>query len=164
MTDETADVTTALPGRKPEPLRLSWDSSILIAFLNGEPAGAGGADVVNAVDAGQATLISSAVVVAEVLRPKYDAATLALYDRAFGLPGVEVVNVDADLARFAADLRAECPRSEKGRTLQVADAIILATAVRHTDVLYARDRHLLRLNGHALTGGLTIIELPPAAA
>ena len=117
-----------------------------------------------AVDAGRASLIFSAVVIAEVLRPKYDAATLALYDRAFDLPGVRVVDVDPDLARFAADLRAGCPKTEKGRTLKAADAIVLATAVRHADVLYARDHHLLRLNGHALTGGLTIIPLPPAAA
>ena len=142
------------------PLRVCWDSSVLVAVLNGEPSARRCGETLEAVAAGRAELLFSAVVLAEVLRSRYTTEELALIDRAFDLPNVRIVDLDAGLARFAAAIRGECYAERPKRKLKTPDAIILATAVAHGDVLYTGDRHLLNLAGRSFVGDLTIIEPP----
>ena len=146
-----------------------WDSSVLLALMNGEPDAAGCESLLGAVAAGRAELVFPTVVVAEVLWARYPAGVRAAVDRVFALPGVRVIALDVGLARRAADLRAAPPvvkpaGGRKPRTLGVADGIIAVTAAAHADALYTADVHLLRLAGHPLLGGLTITHPPPGAA
>ena len=132
-----------------------------LGYFNGEPAAAGCARLVEAVAAGRAELLLSTVVVAGLLRPKYGEAELQVIDAFFDMPGVRLVPVDVSIARRAAGLRAACLHGEPPRKLKTPDAIILATALSHADVLYTTDRHLKRLAKEPLAGDLTITG-PPA--
>ncbi len=145
----------------PRPLRLCWDSSVLLGYLNGEPAAAGCLRFIEAISAGRAELLLSTVVVAELLRPKYGEEELRVVDAFFNTSGVRLIPVDVEVARKAADLRAACLAGDPPRKLKTPDALILATALRHADVLYTTDRHLRRLAGGPLAGDL-IIAKPPA--
>ena len=80
----------------------------------------------------------------------------------FGLPGVRVADVTADLARSAAAMRAVCFAERPKRKLKTPDAVILATAARHADALYTGDKKLLKLAGRSFLGDLTVAK-PPAS-
>ena len=143
------------------PLRVSWDSSVLIAYLNGEPAGRRCLEVVSAVEAGRVELTFSVVVLAEVLRPRHTPGELAVVDRLFSSPGVILADVTPEIARLASAMRAECFAERPKRRLKTPDALILAAAVRRCDVFYTLDRKLLKLKGRLFLRGLSVSK-PPA--
>ena len=147
--------------RLPAPLRVSWDTSVLIAFLNGEPAGRRCLEVVTAVEAGRVELTFSVIVLAEVLRPRHTPEALAVIDGLFASPGVVLADVTPEIARLASALRAECSAERPSRKLKTPDALILATAVLRCDAFYTLDKKLLRLAGRSFVGDLAVAE-PPA--
>ena len=143
------------------PLRVAWDTSVLVAFLNGEPAGRRCLEVVAAVEAGQVELTLSVIVLAEVLRPKHSAEALAVVDGLFASPGVVLADITPAVARLASAMRAECFAERPARKLKTPDALILATAARRCDAFYTLDKKLLKLAGRSFIGDLAVAE-PPA--
>lgn len=102
------------------------------------------------VEAGQATIIVSAITEAEILvRPMMDENEDAIERIADLLSedGIDVVEVDRAIARRAARLRAAAKRTGSA-PLKLPDAMIVATALdARCDLVIGNDRQWTKLEG-----------------
>jgi len=101
------------------------------------------------VEAGQATVVISAVSEAELLVLPMVEQDEAAIERILDLlseNGVDVVEVDRAIARRAAQLRAVARRAGR-RSLKLPDAMVIATALeRGCDVVVGNDREWQKLD------------------
>ena len=129
----------------------SWDSSVLLKWINGEvePADtvAGIADVVSKVDQGKCYLVFSQLIRVEALANRAGQSIRGKVEEALQRENVVVADVDSRIARKAAEIREYCARLEPARNVKTPDAIHLATAIVHAaDELHIQDGQIENLS------------------
>lgn len=111
--------------------RVLLDTSVLISWIRGEPAAARIAGALNMIDRGEAQLVESVLVLAEVYKQSTAAskserdqqdAKLATIRAKLESREVELLDVTAPVARRATEYRRQF-------SLKTPDAVLLATAV-----------------------------------
>lgn len=135
---------------KIETKRVLLDSSALIAWINGEPAAGRIAGLIDMIDRGDAQLVESVLVLAEVYKRSTASdkaerhrqnAKLSLIRARLESRDVALLDVTAPVARKATEYRVN-------HNLKVADATHLATAVlNRCDWLVTLDRDFPQLDG-----------------
>ena len=114
----------------------------------------------DAVAAGDARLVLSTVVLAEIIPSRsLDGVGDALEEFILA-PGVTLAPADERIARRASAVREAGHAERPERKLRTPDALILATAILHADVLHSADRHMLAVGGGPVVGGFPIT--PPS--
>ena len=141
--------------------RVSWDSSVLLDWLESSAAGAPdpGDATAAAVSRGEATLVLSAIIFSEVLPTRSPAGVFDNFEALLAGPNVEVVTVTEEIARRAATIRDAGLSEPRRRKIKTPDAVIVATALAAADELHTTDYRLRQLSGHETAGGL-LIRLP----
>lgn len=139
-------------------IRYCWDSCVFIAILSDEERPndelVALRDVVDAVDRGQVSMITSTIVQAEVLDVVEDPDKAARFRHLMNLPNVTEESVTHGIARDAGEMRLALRGKQK---LQTADAIFIATALVHKcNSLQTYDDKLLNLSGRQEVKGLAI--------
>jgi predicted nucleic acid-binding protein len=120
--------------------RVALDADVVIGFL--DPSDAQHERAIAELEAhltGGDDLLIGATVYAEVIVGPLRNGTDAQVDEFLGAIGAHMVDVDRDLARRAAQLRA------RNRTLRLPDALSLATALVGRAELLTLDRSLRRI-------------------
>ena len=110
----------------------------------------------DAVRAGRARLILSAIVLAEYLPARTPSADAAEIDRLLIEPQVSVEPVTVPLAKGASALREAGFAGRPPRRLKTPDALVLVTAAAAADRLHSPDPHVRGFDGHPLLGGLPV--------
>jgi predicted nucleic acid-binding protein len=102
------------------------------------------------VEAGQATIVISAITEAELLVRPMQLANEEAIERIADLlseDGIEVIEVDRAIARRSAMIRAAQLRSGR-KSLKLPDAMIVATAFdAHCDVIVGNDKDWQKIEG-----------------
>ena len=119
--------------------------------------------VADAVAAGDVELVLSTVVLAEIIIARSPPGVGPAVEALAVAPGVRLVDVDVTVARRASLSRGTGLAEEPSRKLRTPDALILATAVLHADVLHSNDGHLLAVGGRPIVGGLPVTPAAPPA-
>lgn len=127
-----------------------WDTSVLLALLMGGEDNRTPEEVIGlraAVDdisSGRATLVTSALIFAEVLPGAMGPQRYEIFERFFERENVEVYEVSAAIARSAGDVRRRA--TEQGWKLAAEDALFIATALAaRSEALHTFDTDQLRL-------------------
>ena len=138
--------------------RISWDSSVLLDWLESCAAGASdpGDATAEAVSRGEAVLVLSAAVLAEVLPDRSPPGVFEQFEVLLGGANVEVVPVTEAIAKRAALIRDAGLSEPQQRKIKTPDALIVATALRAADELHTTDYRLRQISGHPTAGGLSI--------
>ncbi len=141
--------------------RYCWDSSVFIALLTGEERPeeekAGLLEVADLVERGEAIIVTSSLVRAEVLGDSSTPTVRSALDALFRRPQFVSLDVNATIGERAARLRESLRR--EGRRLASADAIFVATALAFlADALHTFDDRLLHLSGSPLVDALVICK------
>ncbi|MBI2301805.1 MAG: type II toxin-antitoxin system VapC family toxin [Armatimonadetes bacterium] len=128
-----------------------WDTSVFLAVLKGEAARGASFDaaveLLRRVEAGEAVIVTSEVMVAEVVPFHYTPEKLADFRKWLGREHLVVRGVDRAVSRAAADLRGGCLRRGV-HCPKLADALHIATALLHrhqVDAVHAFDDHFPRV-------------------
>lgn len=127
-----------------QPLKLYWDSCNFIALLNQDPEWEACQTVLVEADKGEVRIIVSALVLAEVVRPRGAASPLSRYHRElirrfFERESIVMRTLDRHIAEKAQELSWEFG-------LHPRDAIHMATAIStECDYFETTDRHFLSL-------------------
>lgn len=141
--------------------RYCWDSCVFIAILSAETRShdelVALRDVVDAVDRGHVSMVTSTIIQAEVLDAVRDTARASRFRHILDLPNVLEESVTPGIGRRAGEIRLALRRQQ--RKLQAADAIFVATALVHKCVsLQTYDEQLLNLSGRPEVHGLAITK------
>jgi predicted nucleic acid-binding protein len=115
--------------------------------------------VAQEIESREADFVVSTIVIAEMLDVIDDSGLAAAFNGFLQRPNVVVFNVDAQVARLTAELRAEWRRTSTAehRNIKTPDAIVLATAILGgADVLHTFEPKLLRFSGTPLVSNLAI--------
>jgi predicted nucleic acid-binding protein len=132
------------------------DAGVLIGGVDAEdPHAASAADALRAADERGDSLVLPASAYAEVLlRPsRSGAAAVSRVDHALELMAIDVVVIDGPTARVAASLRAH------HRSLQLPDALVIATAIQLTaDHLLTTDARWRSLRQLGFQGSLMVLR------
>lgn len=141
-----------------------WDTCVFLALLRQETD----KDIANLlavaaeIETGQADLIISTIVLAELLELIADNTLAEQFNGFCRRPNVMLANVDPRIARKAARLRwlAKAPDERNHiKKLHTPDAIILATAIIHeATALHTYDPDLLRFNVTDLANNIPILQ------
>lgn len=159
----------------PKP-RYYWDACIFIAWITDEKVPPrqpgemeGLAEIVDEVDRGQSTLVTSAITLTEVLESTLTTDQRQQFELAMKRPSTVVMNVDTRVGQLSSDIRDHYRRQRI--SVKTPDALHLASAIlARVDVLHSFDPDLLRLDGnvagHQLAirkplGRQTVIRLEP---
>jgi predicted nucleic acid-binding protein len=145
-----------------------WDTCLFVSWLADEQRPSGEMDgvreVISRVKKRDASLVTSALTLAEVLPSKYPTGVYNLFDDLLKRTTIRVVSVDRKIAKMAGDLRAHYEK--EGKNLTTPDAIHLATAIIngvtefHTfDNGKKKGLGLLSLNGNV--GGHKLVICKP---
>lgn len=134
-------------------MRQYWDANLFLLRLNDHAVHAPTIDYLfGLAQSGAHPILTSEISVVEVayaareqIEPAVRGDTLAAIDALlFGSQGVELIPIDAELLREARDLVREAAFDSARRSLQAADAIHLAAALRgRADVFFTFDTRLL---------------------
>jgi len=138
----------------PKP-RCYWDACIFIAWITDErvpPRQAGEmeglAEIVDEIDRGLSTLVTSAITLTEVLASTLTAEQRQRFELTMKRPTTVVMNVDMRVGQLSSDIRDHY--RQLGLRLKTPDAIHLASAIlAKADVLHTFDPDLLRFDGNA---------------
>ncbi|MBN1461308.1 MAG: type II toxin-antitoxin system VapC family toxin [Armatimonadetes bacterium] len=113
-----------------------WDTTVFLALVQNEERPEGEMQGVRAVaklvDDGKATLITSALTFAEILRAKCGDEAFQTFRRLFDRSNVKAISADHRIAVLAGQLRdhyIRLPQNDGYRKLRTPDAIHVATAV-----------------------------------
>jgi len=128
-----------------------WDASVFIAWIKDEkrdPEEVAGLDaVVGQVDAKRVVLVTSAVILCEVLVGDLDEASTERFSRLFDRPTIEMYDVTRQVAKRAGEIRQGCRRSGI-KCPRTPDAIHIATAsILGATEIHSFDALFLDLNG-----------------
>lgn len=142
--------------------KFCWDACLFIAHLNGEvrteEEAAGMREVLEMIRTGKAHIITSAVVLSEVLNRAADAVRAR--DKLHAMlarPGFTVVDANLAIATKAGEFRERVNSPGSPYMLKRNDAIYAATAALYrVDALHTFDPDLLNLNGSPLVDGLIV--------
>lgn len=111
--------------------RLYWDSCVFIAWLQDEARAPGEmegvAEMVRAVDKGQAIIVTSVLTTTEILESKLTDAQCAKLHKVFKRPELQKVACDDRVATKGREIRDYYQR--RGQKLLTPDSIHLATAI-----------------------------------
>lgn len=146
----------------PKP-KYCWDACLFIAHLMNEERAedetAGMREVLQAVSAGRALIITSAVVLTEVLnRPGDGQNARDKLNVMVTRPGFTLIDPNMVIANKAAEFRERVAASGNNQ-LKRNDAIYLATAsIYEVKELHTFDTVLLGLDGSPLVEGLRIVK------
>lgn len=137
----------------PKP-RYYWDACIFIAWITDEKVPPrqpgemeGLAEIVDEIDRGQSTLVTSAITLTEVLESTLTAEQRHQFELAMKRPTTVVMNVDMRVGQLSSDIRDYY--RQRGLSVKTPDAIHLASAIlARVDALHTFDPDLLRFDGN----------------
>ena len=140
-------------------LKACWDACVFISILKGEVRSPdemnGLREMMDLVDRKQATLITSALVEAEVIGLVDQLDVQQRLEAIFERPNIVQVAASNEVFRKAGALRRAAQQA--GRSVKTPDSIYIATALLHSaDVLHTFDQKLLALDGSVVVDGLPI--------
>lgn len=134
-------------------MRQYWDANLFLLRLNDHAERAPTIDYlfglaqfgVHPILTSEISVVEVAYTAREQIEPAVRGDTLAAIDALlFGSQGVELIPIDAELLQEARDLVREAAFDSARRSLQAADAIHLAAAIRgRADVFFTFDARLL---------------------
>ena len=141
------------------PTKCCWDTTVFLAILTGEHHApdeiAAMMEVVDAADAGRATIISSVTLKSEVLNSDAFPTLRADIDALFSRPNYIMYDVTPGISDLFADIRESARRD--GRKIKTSDATFIATAIAHrAAALHTFDHQVIGLHASAHVQGLTI--------
>lgn len=148
--------------------RYYWDTCIFISWIKDEKAPTrqvgemeGLAEIVDQIDRGQATLVTSAITLTEVLDSSLTPEQQRQFELAMKRPSTVVMNVDARVGQLASQIRDHY--RQRGMSVKTPDAIHAASAVfARVDALHTFDPDLLRFNGNV--GGYHLAICKPVGS